>query len=217
MTDEHNSGTPPEEKPETVVNNPEVDPDAEAHRKLMEDLGLDEEETPDQIKAERDDLRKKMIATSGRIMELQQGQQKLTGQLEEQQREAARAIARTQKQVDEQKDFALEKFVKEVLPVIDNLERGLSVIPKEQRAADPKFEKLAQGFEKTLGQLTAVFNKFGIKEINPQGEAFDPGKHEAISTEDNAEAESDTVVVVAQKGYELNGRVIRHAKVVVKS
>lgn len=125
-------------------------------------------------------------------------------------------MARTKKEVDGQKEFAIEKFVKEFLPVLDTLELGINSIPQEQRASDPKLDKVITGFEKVLsGQLTAVFNKFGIKEINPKDEAFYPNKHEALSTANDPDVDSDIVVKVAQKGYELNGRIIRPAKVVV--
>jgi molecular chaperone GrpE len=102
-----------------------------------------------------------------------------------------------------------------VLPVVDTLELGLNSIPKAARESDPKFAKLAEGVEKTLGQLTAVFNKFGIREINPINQAFDENKHEAITMIDRPDVEPETVVQVAQKGYEIEGRVIRPAKVIV--
>ncbi len=208
----------PGDKP--TPEKPEIS-EEEAARKRQHDEELygdldDEEETPEEIRKQRDELLEDKIRITGRLGESQQERLRLQTQLEAQKVEAAAALARTQRQVDEQKDFALEKFIKEVLPVVDNLERGLAAIPAAQRAADPKFEKLAQGMEKTLGQLSAVFNKFGIKAIDPKGQPFDPEKHEAVSTNDDADVESDTVVEVAQKGYELNGRVIRPARVVVK-
>jgi len=175
-----------------------------------------ENETPGEILAERDALRSKVAEMAGKIGKSQQDALTLTRHLNAQKTESEQALARIQNQLNEQKSFALEKFVKEILPVVDNLERGLTVIPQAQRDADAKFAALAQGVEKTLGQLTAVFGKFGIKEINPKGETFDPERHEAISTDDSVDAEPETVVGVAQKGYELNERVIRHAKVIVK-
>jgi len=217
MTD----GTPPGPVPDDHENPvAPVTDDAEdaAYRERMAELFEDipEEETPEEINADRDSLRKKLIEMGASLSGSRQDNTALTKQLTAQKEELAQSMARIKNQFDAQASFALEKFVKEVLPVIDNLERGLGAIPKAQRAADPKFDKLAQGIEKTIGQLTAVFNKFGIREINPRGEAFDPARHEAISTQDAPDVESDTVVEVAQKGYELNGRVIRPAKVIVK-
>jgi molecular chaperone GrpE len=158
-----------------------------------------------------------MADLANKIGKAQQEALTLTRQLTAQKTEADQALVRAQNQFNEQKAFALEKFVKEILPVVDNLERGLSAMTKEQRATDAKFETLAQNVENTLNKLTEAFNKFGVKAVDPKGEAFDPDKHEAISTDDEADAESDTVVSVAQKGYTLNDRVIRTAKVVVKS
>lgn len=177
---------------------------------------LPPEETIDDIKADRDALRKQLADMTERMQRSQRDNLTLTKQLAALKEEATLSIARAQQQMDEKSAFALEGFVKEMLPVLDNLERGLAAIPPAQREEDPKFKKIAQGFEKTIGQLSTVFNKFGIQAINPKGEAFNPDKHEAISTEERENADSDTVLDVAQKGYEINGRIIRHAKVIVQ-
>ena len=202
--------------------NPETNASDEARKKRNAELfgDLDDEElaeTPETIKAERDALRQQLSDTATRFGKLQQDNLSLAKQLADQSKEAADILARTKKQAQEQSAFALEKFVKDILPFVDNMELGLKTVSKEQRAADPKFDKHVQGMEKTLNQLTAVFNKYGVKAIDPKGEAFDPNKHEAIAQDNHAEAETDTVVDVAQKGYELNGRVIRPAKVTVKT
>lgn len=208
MTDDPNPNIPPSDK--------NADEKA-AHEALMEELFGDlPEETPDSIRAERDGLQQQVLGLNAGLARAQEEKEALTRQLAAQKEESAAVLARARKQAEEEKPFVLEKFVKEVLPVVDNLERGLAAIPADQRVSDPKFDKIAQGVEKTLQQLTIVFNKFGIKEINPAGEEFDPAKHEAIGMRDAPDAESDTVVEVAQKGYELNGRVIRPARVVVK-
>jgi len=196
-------------EPETVA---ETTPKASTLKERV----IRETETPEEIRAERDYLLQQMAEMANKMSKAQQDSLSLTRQLAARKTEAGQALLRLQNQLHEQKAFALEKFVKEILPVVDNLERGLTAIPKAQRAADAKFESLAQDVGKTLGRLTAVFNKFGIRAIDPTGEAFDPEKHEAVGTADSADVESETVVSVAQKGYELNDRVIRPAKVVVK-
>lgn len=173
-------------------------------------------ESPEDIKAERDALRQTVAAFGERFDKLQEENLKLMQQIAAQKLEAAQVLARTETRFEEQKSFALEKFVKDVLPVVDNLEIGLRAINAEQRAADAKVNRIAQSVEKTLGQLSTVFNKFGVQEINPQGQSFDPEYHEAISTDDSVDADSETVVKVAQKGYSLHGRVLRPARVVVK-
>lgn len=107
--------------------------------------------------------------------------------------------------------FALERFAAELLPVKDALEMGLNAASdaKDQAGA------LVEGTEMTLKQLTQVFEKFGITEIDPKGERFDPERHEAMATQPSADAEPDTVLTVVQKGYLLNGRVLRPARVLV--
>lgn len=129
--------------------------------------------------------------------------------------ETQQALTRAEAKFENDKKFAVEKFVKDMLPVIDTLELGLKAIPAADRAADVKYEKLAAGLEKTLVQLTGVFNKHGIREINPIGEAFDENKHEALAVMPQADKEPGTVIDVQQKGYEIADRLIRAAKVVV--
>lgn len=217
MTDKPDSKPAPENESKSTSEAEEAARKAKRDEELFGDLE-DEEivETPESILAERDALREEKLRLADRLNSSQLDNLSLTKQLATQKEDFATAAARTQKQVEEQKEFAIEKFIKEFLPVLDTLELGINSIPKEQREADPKLDKVITGFEKVLsGQLTAVFNKFGIREINPKDEAFDPNKHEALSTADNPDVESDIVVKVAQKGYELNGRVIRPAKVIV--
>jgi molecular chaperone GrpE len=107
--------------------------------------------------------------------------------------------------------FALERFVQELLPVKDSMEMGLAAASAE--GAD--VEKLREGTELTLRMLAAATEKFGVREVDPQGEAFDPERHQAISAVDSADAASGTVVSVVQKGYLLNDRLVRPALVVV--
>jgi molecular chaperone GrpE len=155
-------------------------------------------------------------AVSAKLEKAQADNLALQKQLATQKEESTTSLNRIQKQTETDKVFALGGFVKAILPVIDTLERGLAAIPQTTRVEDPKFGKFAEGVEKTLVQLTSVFNKFGIEVINPMGEDFNPEKHAAINTTEEGDAEPDTVVDVAQKGYELGGRLIRAASVVVK-
>ena len=106
--------------------------------------------------------------------------------------------------------FAVEKFAGELLAVKDSLEAALA---NENQSA----ENLKAGVELTLKQLAAAFEKSSLAEINPQGEKFDPHKHQAISQVEapDAATEANTVLSVLQKGYALHDRVIRPALVVV--
>ena len=109
--------------------------------------------------------------------------------------------------IDKARKFALEKFSGELLAVKDSLEAALNI-------ENATLESYKNGVELTLKQLSAVFEKFNLAEINPVGEKFDPHKHQAISAIE-ADAEPNTVVSVLQKGYVLNERVLRPALVMV--
>lgn len=109
--------------------------------------------------------------------------------------------------VDKARKYALEKFSSELLAVKDSLEAATSV-------ENATLESYRDGVELTLKQLSAVFEKFSLLEINPLGEKFDPNKHQAIGAVE-ADAEPNTVTSVLQKGYMLNERVLRPALVMV--
>lgn len=109
--------------------------------------------------------------------------------------------------IDKARKFALEKFSNELLAVKDSLDAALNV-----GIAD--VESYKNGVEITSKQLSAVFEKFNITEINPIGEKFDPHHHQAISMLENS-GEPNTVTSVLQKGYMLNERVLRPALVMV--
>lgn len=114
---------------------------------------------------------------------------------------------RSLEDVDKARKFALEKFSGELLAVKDSLDAALNV-----GVAD--VDSYKNGVELTSKQLSSVFEKFNIAEINPAGEKFDPNKHQAIGMVDS-DQEPNTVVSVLQKGYALNERVLRPALVMV--
>lgn len=109
--------------------------------------------------------------------------------------------------IDKARKFALEKFSNELLAVKDSLDAALIVEATE-------VQSYKDGIQITANQLASVFDKFNIAEINPQGEKFDPNKHQAISMLENS-GEPNTVTSVLQKGYTLNDRVLRPALVMV--
>ncbi|EPH6097303.1 nucleotide exchange factor GrpE [Vibrio cholerae] len=118
---------------------------------------------------------------------------------------------RSEQEVDKARKFALSRFAEELLPVIDNLERAIQAADGEVEAIKP----LLEGIELTHKTFVDTIAKFGLKEINPHGEAFNPEFHQAMSIQESAEHEPNTVMFVMQKGYELNGRVLRPAMVMV--
>ena len=118
---------------------------------------------------------------------------------------------RASRDVEQARKFAIERFAADLLPVKDSLEMGLNAASD----ATDKADALVEGTEMTLKQLAQVFEKFGITEVDPKGERFDPEQHEAMAAQPSAEAEPDTVLTVVQKGYMLNGRMLRAARVLV--
>lgn len=118
---------------------------------------------------------------------------------------------RTQKDLDSAHKYGLEKFAKELLNVIDSLELGIQAASSDL----PEVIKLKEGSELTIKQFETVFAKFNIEAIDPMGQPFDPEFHQAMSMLPSANAEPNTVLNVFQKGYVLNGRLIRPAMVVV--
>ena len=107
--------------------------------------------------------------------------------------------------------FALERFVGDLLPVRDSMELGLGAAGE----AGANLAKLQEGMELTLKLLSDVMERFDVKQIDPAGEPFDPELHQAMSVQPRDDAPPNTVVVVVQKGYTLNGRLVRPAMVIV--
>lgn len=107
--------------------------------------------------------------------------------------------------------FALERFSQELLPVRDSLEMGLSAFAEDNAQQD----KLSEGVELTLQMLTSALEKFGITEVDPLGEPFNPEFHQAISMQERDDVAPNIVVTVVQKGYLLHDRLIRPAMVIV--
>ena len=117
---------------------------------------------------------------------------------------------RTIRDIENAHKYALDKFMKELLPVIDSLELGIST---SDGANDIESHK--EGMDLTLKKLLDTLEKFGVNVVDPESEKFNPEKHQAITMQDSEESESGTVLAVMQKGYELNGRLVRPAMVVV--
>ncbi|MDE2220487.1 MAG: nucleotide exchange factor GrpE [Gammaproteobacteria bacterium] len=116
---------------------------------------------------------------------------------------------RTQRDIENAHRFALERFAGELLAVRDSLE--LAAL----NAASADAATLAAGQQATLQLLAAAFEKFSIQRIDPLGAAFDPSLHEAVAVQESATAAPDSVLQVLQSGYQLNGRLLRPARVIV--
>ena len=116
---------------------------------------------------------------------------------------------RAQREKEDLVKFSNETILRELLPVIDNLERAL------QHAAVEGETGLLQGVELTLGQFSRVLEKFNVVAIDAVGELFDPARHEAMGQIESAELPANTVVQLLQKGYLLNDRLLRPAMVLI--
>lgn len=116
---------------------------------------------------------------------------------------------RAARDVEHARKFALENFGKELLAVKDSLEMGLAA----GESADA--QSLLEGSEATLKLLAGTLERFGVTEVDPAGEPFDPEYHEAMTMQPSADAEPGSVLTVIQKGYSLNGRLLRPARVIV--
>jgi molecular chaperone GrpE len=127
------------------------------------------------------------------------------------QADAQNAARRAAQDVEKARKFALERFVGELLPVADNLERALESAAGDEEVIKP----IAEGVELTLKSFLDVVGKFNVAVVDPQGEPFDPNLHQAMSMVENKEVEPNTVIAVMQKGYTLNGRLVRPAMVMV--
>ena len=115
---------------------------------------------------------------------------------------------RLQRDLDQARRFANEKLLGDLLPVLDNLERGLAAEGADAGA-------LRAGVELTLRELSRVADANGLKAVGTIGEAFDPERHQAMAMVDGAEHGSGKIVAVMQKGYVLNERLLRPALVSV--
>ena len=116
---------------------------------------------------------------------------------------------RTDRELDNARKYAIERFAQELVTVGDSLEAGI-----QAGAANPG-PALLEGAEATLKQLHRAFDKAGIKIIDPAGQPFDPEWHEAMVAQESADRPANTVLAVIQKGYSLNGRLLRPARVIV--
>ena len=145
---------------------------------------------------------------------LEQAQQEVADTKEQALRtvaEAQNVKRRAEADIDKARKFALEKFAGELLVVADNMERALDSADLDNELIKP----IAQGVELTQKSMLSALNKFNVEQVDPMGEPFDPQFHQAMSMIENPDVEPNTVIAVMQKGYTLNGRLLRPAMVMV--
>jgi len=125
--------------------------------------------------------------------------------------EAQNMRRRAEKDAENARKFALEKFAGDMLPVVDNLDRALA----SADIADEALKPILEGVELTLKTLVDALARHNVEQLNPVGEPFNPEYHQAMAMVPNPDAEPNSVMDVMQKGYTLNGRLLRAAMVVI--
>lgn len=183
-----------------------------------ENEALDNENQTAEAQAENTENTEASVDAEAKIKELEAALAQANATVESQKDSVIRAKAevdnmrrRAAADVDKANKFALEKFASELLPIIDNLERAVQFADKENEAIKP----ILEGVELTHQSFLSTVTKFGLTVIDPQGETFNPELHQAMSIQENAELPPNSVMAVMQKGYSLNGRLIRPAMVMV--
>ncbi|GAA5443433.1 protein GrpE [Microbulbifer sp. NBRC 101763] len=190
LADEHRTAT--DEAVSAEIEDPST-----AERQQAEEALHEEAESADALHDEIIKLQEQLVV---------QKDIALRAQAEEQ-----NARRRAQQDIDRARKFAVEKLLQDLLPVVDNLERALSTIDN----ADESNKALVEGIELTHKSFVDTLTKNSVEVVDPAGEPFDPELHQAMTQVPNGEVEPNTVLEVFQKGYRLNGRLVRPAMVVV--
>ncbi|VAX06051.1 Heat shock protein GrpE [hydrothermal vent metagenome] len=175
------------------------------------DVNADEVEKSAEIEQEEQEI---TVDDIDMVESLQQAEAKLADSQDQMLRlkaEMENLRRRSTREVENAHKYALERFVQDLLPVIDSLEMGRDA----SMAEGATLEKLQEGTDLTLKMLLSTIEKFGIKAVHPEGEAFDPELHQAMTMLESSEHAPNTVMNVMQKGYLLNERLVRPAMVVV--
>ena len=178
---------------EVVLNETEAGSEGISNEEIEQEL-LEEEQV-----SETEQLQQQVADANDNVLRIQAEMQNMR--------------RRAERDVENAHKFALDKFSADLLPVVDNLERALSAIDAE----DESQKAIAEGIELTLKSFLDVLVRFKIEAVDPAGEPFDANLHQAVSMVPNPDMEPNTVMDVFQKGYTLNGRLIRPAMVVVSS
>ena len=181
------------------VDDEERDSDGIAGDKSSQDTGTGKEATAEDLQRALNEAEQKAAEYYDQLL-------RVRADFENLRRRTERELAGAHK-------YAIEKFALELLPVRDSLKLGLAAI--DDSAGD--VAKIKEGMELTLKLLTDAMAKFGISEVNPDGDKFNPELHQAMFTQEAHDVEPNTVLAVHQHGYLLHDRLIRPAMVVVSS
>lgn len=189
----------------TQTPDQDQDPSDQANADELEETT---NESADENNAEQDPLQQ----AAAKLVECEEAAQRAKDDLLRVQAEMQNVRRRAEQDVEKAHKYGQEKFSIELLAVVDNLERSLEVASNNE---DETVKAIYEGVNLTLKSFLDCFTKFNIEAVDPLGEPFDPQLHQAMSIQENAECEPNTVIAVMQKGYTLHGRVIRPAMVMV--
>lgn len=174
------------------------------NQELEAEVELLDAETPDTEQTAELDVEAQLAALTDQLAMAKDQELRLMAEVQNTRRRADQDVEKAHK-------FALEKFSKDLLSVVDTLERALEVEITEDAAV----KSMREGIELTLKMFLDTLKRHQVEQISPEGHPFDPEFHQAISMEANSEVEPNTVVKVFQKGYSISGRLLRPAMVVV--
>ena len=171
------------------------DDTAADHDEIMDGKDAADEESPEALRAEIARMREQMLRVAA---------------------EAENTKRRTEREANDSRAFAIQKFARDLLGVADNLQRAMQHAPKDSE--DPLVKNLAIGLEMTEKELVSAFERNGLKRIDPpRGEKFDPHQHQAVMEQPADDVGGGVVLQVLQSGYDLFGRNVRPAMVVVSA
>lgn len=171
----------------------------------LEDRSEDQQETSNEQELEyasREELESLLLAAEKKAQEQTEKAMRAIAELDNVRRRSEREVANAHR-------FGVEKLVKELIPVMDSLEQAYLTATQQSN------QEMAQGIELTIKLLLTALEKFEVVQLNPEGEAFNPQEHEAMSIQISNELPANTVMMVFQKGYKLSDRVVRPARVIV--
>lgn len=207
--DQHKPSETAPESPEPMRAAEDVTPESEQATAPTEVEG-EQQEQQDSIEDQviNDDISAQLALAKDEIDRLKQA---LVDTQLRAQAEVQNIRRRAEQDVEKAHKFALDKFAQELLPVIDSLERAVEACSSE----DETVRALREGAEMTLSLFLSSVAKFNLNVVDPVGQTFDPELHQAMSMIEAPDAAPNSVVAVMQKGYTLNGRLVRPAMVVV--
>ncbi len=170
-------------------------------KNTVEENASEADETLEEISIE--DLQKELAEVQAKVAEYWDQVVRSKAEMENVKRRATRDVENARK-------YSVEKFASDLLPVVDSLEQGI-----ETSANATDISTLREGMEMTTKMLISTLEKQGLIQVHPHGEKFNPEYHEAMAMIESPDVAEDHVINVFQKGYQLNGRLVRPARVVV--